>query len=681
MFPGKQFVAPQGFGSFRQGVRYYFAGDRPDGSVLIVWFEKVKSNWRVFLMTPKRTNFEDWLVGPTPKIVILQHQFSLPPWLEDAEGIEFDEIEDRRYTKKKQTYRQQAESRLQAIMPAMGMAEKIIKADRPLKAIAAATKGHESKQNANRLKLWFFAFTLHAENLWALKQPTHAMGSWNRRAEKHIGKKFGRPSLQGATWGWSAVSLREKIIKSYDKRSGEGVTMVTIHTRALLAEFGCIVIKDSNGNDTYIHPQNDPFPTYGQFRSVVIKHYGLAKVQLKIYGAARIRAKAKSEKGFLSAPYMNLLESVHVDAYYTTEIPQAKHSNHAAARLAVAEAICATSGACVGIGFSLESETGEAYRSMLFCMCVDKTYIAKLYGISVGKLNWVMKGLPPTFTSDRGPAGHRNLAIELEEQFPIKSITPSYSGQTNAFVEANHPREVQLAGAPSYVQSELDVIQMMKHEVLRACSTNHSKDISGRLRDEDIIQFSKEGLVSTPHHYWTYLENRCRTSARSLSLEQAVRAFWTPTTFKTDRYGIAHRHRSYKSNEFLESAFYRRCQGAGPVTVNGYMLSLIVRYIFVEVDGRLMELEPSLKTRTGDDSFEVTLSDLNEVEKTLATLKSRTRAAASAARGRFAQDCLEETGEMPNDGIRRRGKPKKTGAATSLETRVAKGPLKIRRVA
>ena len=111
------------------------------------------------------------------------------------------------------------------------------------------------------------------------------------------------------------------------------------------------------------------------------------------------------------------------------------------------------------------------------------------------------------------------------------------------------------------------------------------------------------------------------------------------------------------------------------------MLSLVVRYIFVEVDGRLMELEPSLKTRTGDDSLEVTLSDLTEVEETLAKLKSRTRAAASAARGRFAQDCLEETGKMPDEGIRRRGTPKKTGAATALETRVVKGPLKIRRAA
>lgn len=105
MYVGIQFEAPDGYGSFRKGVRYYFAGDRSDGTVLIVWFERNKNAWRAHLLTPTRSDFEAAIVGKAPKLKRLAVQFGFPPWLVKNEGLNFDELEERRYADKRQTYR------------------------------------------------------------------------------------------------------------------------------------------------------------------------------------------------------------------------------------------------------------------------------------------------------------------------------------------------------------------------------------------------------------------------------------------------------------------------------------------------------------------------------------------------------------------------------------------------
>lgn len=706
MYVGVQFEAPEGFGSYMKGVRYYFAGDRkedsegtPNATVLIVWFAKSNKrwqSWRVHCMTPSRADFEKAFTCIPPKLKVLGKQFNLPVWMEDVDELNFDAIEESRPNPKKvaaganvvalkapaiqRSYRQQVQERLRKIAPALEIRAEILQSPDPLKSISATAYDGDKTKHPHRLQLWFFAYVLHGDSEWALKQPTHRNGLWNRREGKHADSKFGRRSLAGSCFGWSSAGMRMDIVNFYLSKCDEANTMASIH-RDYLLKLGCVSVEDECGLDTWVHPRNEPFPSYGQFRSVVVGELTLEFVQTKLYGQPRLRQKAKTNNGNYTEQYANLLEGVEVDAYYVSERPRSLHTDDPAEALVVAEAVCVTTGAVVGVGFSLGSETGEAYRSMLFCMAAPKNYIARLYGVPPDLLKWIMTGIPAYLISDRGPAGHRKIAARLEQAFPIKAIVPSYEGQSKATGEASHPRDVQLEGAPSYVQSNLNVIQMMKRELMRAAGANHSKDISARLSDQAIHDFLDEGRVATPHHYWEYLSKRLRTSARHLSIEQAVRAFWTPIDLPVGKDGVKLRHRDFTSDAFRSSNFLRQVGRVPDLTIRAYVLSLVVRNIWVEVDGQLMELEATKRVRIGEEDLMVPLSELNQTANKLAKLRSQTRLAANASKGRSEASFEAITGVPWSSGKRKSGTPKRASGTTKHEGIVARGPKPTRKAA
>ena len=692
MYVGVQIEAPVGWGSFNRETRYYFAGDRSDvidevtvSTVLIVWFTKTANRWQSWrahtLMLP-RSDFERALTANPTLLRKCARQFNLPPWLEEVDNVNFDEIEERRHAtlarrnKKNDqellSYRQQVESRLKKIAQAMEISTEILTAPNPLRVIYSTIK-NDASCHAHRVQVWFFAFLLHGQNEWALKQPTHKNGCWKRDDDDHKDTKFGRPSLAGSCFGWTAVEMRDTIVECYIRYVDLCKTMRSIHRKALRDDFGCITSTDKNGNDTWIHPQNKPFPSYGQFRYVVVDELTLEFVQTQIYGQARMKSKATVNVSNQTAQYASILEELQVDAYFLPERPKSVNSDEPTEPLVVAEAVCVTTGAVVGVGFSLGSETGEAYRSMLFCMAVPSEYRARLYGIPPEKLNWIMQGISAAFTSDRGPAGHRKFAENLEQRFPVKTIAPSYNGQAKAPVETTHPKFVQLEGQPTYIASKLNVPQMIKREVLRAAAKNHSKDISARLSDQAIHDFHTEGRVATPHHYWQYLNVRLRTCARDMSIEEAVRAFWTPTKLPVDADGVRFRHRHYTSKAFGESSLMKQVGLTKDLEVQAYVFSLVVRIVWVEVNGRLIEIEASQRVRVGDEEKMITLSEYEATADLLKKLQSKSRLSAQAAVNRVEADFESMTGIPWDAGKRKRGRPPKPSGSVAHEAKVAKG--------
>ena len=692
MYVGVQIEAPRGWGSFKMATRYYFAGDRLDvidgitvSTVLIVWFAqsaKRWQSWRVYTMMLSRRDFEQALTDSPPQLRKCGRQFNLPPWLEGVDDVNFDEVEERRHAsigrrskkngKELRSYRQQVEGRLIKISPAMEISAEILKAPDPLRVIYETVKS-DASSHAHRVQVWFFAFLLHGQSEWALKQPTHKNGCWKRDGDDHKNKKFGRPSLAGSCFGWTAVEMRDKIVDCYLRYVDQGITMRSIHRKTLRVDFGCVTVTDENGNDTFIHPQNKPFPSYGQFRYVVVDELTLEFVQTQIYGQARMKSKAAVNVSNQTAQYASILEELQVDAYFLAERPKSVNSDEPTEPLVVAEAVCVTTGAVVGVGFSLGGETGEAYRSMLFCMAVPSEYRARLYGIPPEKLNWKMQGISASFTSDRGPAGHRKFAEHLEQRFPVKTIAPSYTGQAKAPVETTHPKSVQLEGQPTYIVSKLNVIQMMKREILRAAGKNHSKDISPRLSDQAIHDFHTEGRVATPHHYWQYLSDRLRTCARDLSIEEAVRAFWTPIKLPVDADGVRFRHRHYTSTALGESSLMKQVGLTKNLEVQAYVLSLVVRIVWVEVNGRLIEIEATRRVRVGDEEKMITLSEHEATADLLAKLQSKTRTSAQAAVNRVEADFESMTGIPWDAGSRKKGSPPKPSGSVAHEAKVAKG--------
>lgn len=673
MYAGRQFEAPEGFGSYQKGVRYYFCGDVHDGKALIVWFAKHKKEWRPHFLKPSRLEFENDFAGPAPRLKILERQFDLPPWLAAEEGDNFDELEECRPSSKKKSYRAQTEERLMKIGPALDVQMQILVAKDPLRLIVSACRRAGVKENHYRLQTWYFAYVLHADSQWALKRPRGETGKWSRRDDEHRDQKYGRHHLLGKSYGWPLVSMRAKCVASYLARCELNVTMKAIWRSALTDDFGCVVQRDEQGNPKLLHPENKPFPSYGQFRIAVVDELGLENIQKTLYGRAAVRAKAPINEGNYTGQYSNILDAVQVDAYVVSERPRAMFSDEPMQALYVAEGICMTTGAVVGVGFSLGGESGEAYRSLLFCMVAPKEYIAKIYGIPIEDLDWIMQGLSADLRSDRGPGGYASIVDRLEKKFPFKTIIPSNSGQSNACVESNHPRDIHDQEPASYVLSELNVPQMIKREIHRAVSKNKSKNISPRLSEEAIHHFFDNRLVATPHNYWRYLDGRMRTAGWNISLEAAVRAFWTPMELPVDKDGVRFRHRHYTSTALRTSKLSKKLRAGDHVEVTAYTFSLVFPYLWVEVDGRLIELEATTRVRTDELDLLVPISEFEETAQKLAQLNSLTRESASAAAADAEKRFEASTGIAWGAGERRRGSPNRPRGTAAHEAKVAKG--------
>ena len=685
MHIGMQVEVPEGFGYLKKGVRYYYAGRKIDdeggSKVLLIWFEKYKKQWRVFYVRVAGGEFENALIDGHKLIKVTKKQLTLPEWLLDVEGVNFNELEFLRYQNKTQSYRQQVDIRFSKISTLVELESTIISSDNPLKEISKLVRDDKSI-HPHRAQVWFFSYILHGNDIWALKQPTHGNGQWSREDETHKNTKFGRTSLdKGSGYGWSSAVMRERIIKSYLSICGLGIPMRKIHTTALIQDFKCTVKYDENNEQIVTQTDNKPFPSYGQFRWVVVKEFGLAAVQTTVWGAPRVRQSATVNQGNYTQQFSNILENVEVDVYFVKERPMAMHSDEAMPALAVARALCVTTGAVVGVGFSLGSETGDAYRSMLFCMAIPKAMAARFYGIPHEHLNWIMQGFPASFTSDRGPAGSSKLVSDLEVKFPIKTIVPSYSGQSKAVVESGHPRDIKLEGAPSYVQSDLNVVEMMKREIYLAARDNHTKDISSRLNDEAIHVFLQNGLAATPHNYWKYLDERLRTSAHSMTVENAVRAFCTPMEFDVDKDGVKFRHRSYISEDFKATGIQQKLVESVNIKLKGYILNMAVRYIWVEVRGRLIELEAMRRSRIDGEELHIPLSELESTAEMLSVVRSKTRNSAEAARVDVETKFYQATGKKWNQGERHAGPAKKASGTTAHEAKVAIGKATKRKAA
>ena len=677
MHRGTQLTAPNGWGDLENNERYYFSG-KHENQVLIVSFYIHKGNWRVSQRHLANEAFEEALTGSPKKIIKIHEQYVLPPWLHQLEDVDFDSSEEIRYKKKKQKYIDQVKSRKTAIEPLLERQSEILTSDDPLSLITKIGRERAPKQHPYRLQLWFFAFILHGNNEWALKASQHAIGKWNRADKKYGLKKFGRTYKEkGTEYGWSSLHFAQKVEKTYLSYCGQYKTMTSIYNRAMLDNFGCEVQKHDSGRRSIYQPNNQPYPSYSQYRQIVVHSFGLDAVQTAVYGQVRMRNRATVNEGSYVAQFKNVLESIEVDAYRCDDRPHAVFSDEAMPALIVARAICVKTGAVVGVGFSLGGENREAYRSMLLCMALPKPLVAKLYGIPEKMLDWPMFGLSPSMLSDRGPAGFESLFDHLEVKIPVKSGAPSYQPRSKPFVEGSNPKSVLQQGAPSFILSDLDLQSMMRRELMRAVKQNRSKDISSHMSEQEIVEFNRLGLTATPQAYWAYLSDRLRTSGYNMSPNQAIKAFCKPVKLEVDSTGVLLHKRHYSSEAFRSEGLHAQAVRVKAKELKGYCIPLATRYVWMEFAGKLIELEALKSGSSNGEDYFIPLSVLEDLGKALSELQSRTRKSGRAANIEVENEFEELTRKAWGAGTSRSGTPKRGRGTVTHETAVLNDKIRV----
>jgi hypothetical protein len=671
MGPGTQLKAPEGMGSMQRDLTYYLVASRTQhGHVLLAWFEVAGHEQRVHFIRMASRDFENALVSG--RVVCAREQSTLPPWLKGLEGVDVASLEESRRSKVK-SYQERAESRLESIAELVDRHEKIVASEDPYLAIRRVLAEHHPKLKAARVAPWYVAYVLFGMSTNALLPAYCEIGNWIRSPDKYD-KKLGRPAGHGRLYGHSAIGLRSKIVDSYLEYAGEGVSMIEIYCNAMEKTFGCLTKRDARNLHCYYHPDNLPFPSFGQFKYWVEKEFGASHVQRARLGETGYRNKVAVSAGPFSAAVSNILERVEQDGYYVKARPTALLSDKADLPVSICRMVCIATGGVAGVGAAYGAENTDAYRTMLFCAAVDKQWFASLLGLEIGPDDWPFRGLAIEHIGDRGPGESTRVAPTGESVvLPDRTMTPSWTPQSKGTVESSHPRTAVIQGAPSYVQSDLTALGVFRREVLQAIKDNDESDASSRHTPEMVA----ENVAANPHAIHKWLDLRGRSDAMSLSRNDAIRRFLKPVTFCLDASGLWLLSMRFDSAALASSGVRNQVRKGQTITLPGFYLPLCVRVCWLDMGDDLIEVKAQLSLRDGDEQLYLSYEELEGHDAKLRQIAAEHRAHAPAAASAARTAFREQTGSEWNAGKRKAGR--RPPRALGRDSRLPQPPGRPRR--
>lgn len=200
---------------------------------------------------------------------------------------------------------------------------------------------------------------------------------------------------------------------------------------------------------------------------------------------------------------------------------------------------------------------------------------------------------------------------------------------------------------------------MAKREILQVLMDNRGSDASGRLDDELVLA----GVMPTPLAIFNYWDQRGRNSADSMQLHTAIREFLAvrPAAIRND--AVYFYGRKYRSAELVATGVFDRVAKDGVITTTAYTLTMCVRHIWIEVNGRLYELDFIRSQRTLDGTVDISLRDLQLYDQMRRDGNAAFYDEIPAVQQFFKNRFKQETGEDWHAGDRRTGRPAKNASA------------------
>ncbi|WP_256347565.1 transposase [Pseudomonas gingeri] len=655
MRAGSRIIAHEGFLNLSQGTTYHFlVSDGRRNRVRLVEFKDDGKKIAAHLVELSRIDFEEavengWLQEDGPAD-------STPPWLDPLEGVAIAHLENRR-SSTKESYEQKVNKRFAAISRLVARRDEIFASADPDALINSGAKAQRPPQNAARMRLWFYTYVVFGQNKWALLPPFHRIGAWNREGPGRT-KKLGRPSRKGRRHGYRCDAvMQQQILKGFLKFKSPHKTQKMIYSEILKEEFGCVSTKTLGQLVEYRHPQGKPFPSFPQFKYWIAKLISPKALRIALKGQHGARAKSGSEGSYADS-VMNVSQRVEFDGYYISEKLSGLTEGSAVDSFCVVRAVCALSGMVLGIGFSEGKENMAAYRMALYSMACDKVKFCEQYGLEISTEEWPSVGLSGGIVLDRGPAAGYDIEPEINWLKSVE-LTPVYSGQSKATVEASHPRDKKTLGQPTHFHSKLDFVQMAKREIMRVLIDNHTSDANLRMDQEMYLA----GVKPTPHGIFSYFTGLGRDSTIGMPFDTAVREFLDvrPATIRKD--GVYFYGRKYRSRALAETGIFDLVARQGVIDTSAYVLIMCVRHIWIEVKGVLYELDFVRTARTSLGDIDISLRDLQEIDQMRRDAAADLRDEQPAHEQHFKDRFKQNTGEDWDAGERRFGRPSKGGAA------------------
>lgn len=656
MLIGAQIVAPDGFQQLRRDETHYFLrSDAHRDRILLVRFSGINrySTTRADIVMLERGPFESALASGD--LAAEANVSSLPPWHASIDGENL-RSKDLVRTKAKCSHADRVDSRLVGIGPAIHD-RSWLDADDPQRALNCVARSQG--KNETRFRVQVLAYLLWGRNWGALYPTYHRAGHWERPTDGTF--KSGRPSLSaGGKHGCGELTeLTKTYIEGFWDYAALGRNMTEIYDLIMLHKLKCRIVRGNTLREKrFIAPAGVRFYTYDQFRYRLIKEVGIPRIQKTLYGEARYRTRCAPSEGHYSQAVSNLMEKVEADGYHVEERPRGYLEGSTLSPLVGVRIADVLSGFGLGIGFSLGAETHEAYRMALFCMAVPKDYFCELFGLRILPEDWPSSGVPSGADFDRGPGASKDLIKDWMHKMPVRGLTPSHSGQSKATVESSNPKKIRIEGAPTYVQSKLTPVALARKEIMKMIRRNHISSVPDRIdAAADMAQ-----VPPTPIGLWNYYDSRMRNDGQPMSKEDAIRTFLTPKELQLKEDGVYLCGRRYISDEFKASDVRSRLMRSPHTvsTIKGYVLTLCVRHLWVELDGKLLKLDAQLRIRGDQEELYVSLPELEQLAEERRKATSRFRAYQRAESAHWIDEFETQTGNSWDSGIRRRGRAKKT---------------------
>jgi hypothetical protein len=642
---------PDGFSGFSNTQQLHLLDNASGtGSTTLVEFVDGALK-RADLHRMRRADFEQGLLNGD--ISIVKQQPTLPPWLSGLEGVDIHSLEDARKNAKRSNI-DIAMARLCTIRPLLDQATDVFSAPDPGWKIAHWVREQASDQHPTRVRLWFASYLVFGNQLIALYPCSWRIGKFDRNGFPSS-TKFGRPSRQGRKSGCRVdKEMSQKIAINYVRFADLGVTQREIYVRMLSTAFNCTVVGKGEKRRV-ISKSSEPYPTINQVRYWARKTYAPELLRETIYGATRIRHKESPDVGRFSEGVSNLLEVAEADGYYSPVKLLDFDGQPTDERFCVVRLVDVLTGMIVGIGFAVGAEVASAYRMALFCTAISKQKFCRLFGLEIDDTEWPCQGCPAKIVVDRGPGQIVDM-VEDSSLIPFHEMTESYGPRGKATVESKHPRTMQQEGAPSFFQSNFNHVEAARVELLRTISQNWTSDVSARLSPNMIC----DRVAPNPTSIWNWMDRRGRTSARQISFDQAVRNFLTPVDFKVTRNSVKLYARRFDSSELRQSKLRASIAKGQTVSITGYAMNLCVRYGWIEVCHRIVEVMALLPIRDDDEQLFASLDYLKQEQQNLNALIGAQRELSIAATMEFDEACVGATGKHPSSGHWVSGKAKRS---------------------
>jgi hypothetical protein len=197
---------------------------------------------------------------------------------------------------------------------------------------------------------------------------------------------------------------------------------------------------------------------------------------------------------------------------------------------------------------------------------------------------------------------------------------------------------------------------------------NHTADMSARMPMDRELAY----VLPTPHEIWKHYAGKLRSSGIPMSIPNAVRAFLKRLPMKVKRDGVYLDDRRYDSKELRASGLLSRVarSSENEMPIDGYILDVNIRHVWVEVDHQIILLDAQLPIRDDPELLFVSIAELRDWESARRKVGSAFRGHKAAAYAESRRQFEKETGKGWDSGIRKPGRAKKTAAARQ-ETREA----------